>query len=132
MNATDSSIQSVELPLDGKPIGDDETPWRALEYFASTRVIVAAALVFASAAFGPRPMGVGGAGSTLAASLSYFAFAALFAGLSLYLHRRFLAQVIGQLVLDFVVITALVVSGGGYCCRQRWCFSFVPSPCWQS
>ena len=70
--------------------------------------------VFASAAFGPRPMGVSGAtGSTLAASLSYFALAALFAGLSLYLHRRFLAQLIGQLVLDLVVITVLVVSSGG-------------------
>ena len=85
-----------------------------MEYFASTRVIVAAALVFASAAFGARPLGVSGlAGSTLVASLSYFAFAALFAGLSLYVHRRFLAQVIGQLVLDLVVITVLVVSSGG-------------------
>ena len=95
-----------------------------MEYFASTRVIVAAALVFASAAFGARPLGVSGvAGSTLVASLSYFAFAALFAGLSLYVHRRFLAQVIGQLVLDLVVITVLVVSSGGV--ASGWVILFL-------
>jgi two-component system sensor histidine kinase PilS (NtrC family) len=124
VSASDTSIQSVELLLDGKPVADGETPWRAVEYFASTRVIVAAALVFASAAFGARPLGVSGiAGSTLVASLSYFAFAALFAGLSLYVHRRFLAQVIGQLVLDLVVITVLVVSSGGV--ASGWVILFL-------
>ncbi|HYM48303.1 MAG TPA: ATP-binding protein [Burkholderiaceae bacterium] len=124
VNAPDTSISSAELLLDGKPTGEGETPWRALEYFASTRVIVAVALVFASAAFGTRPLGASGAQqSTLLASLSYFAFAALFAGLSLYLHRRFLAQVIGQLVLDLVVITALVVSGGGV--ASGWVILFL-------
>ena len=124
MSASNTSIQSVELLLDGKPVGEGETPWRAVEYFASTRVIVAAALVFASAAFGARPLGVSGvAGSTLVASLSYFAFAALFAGLSLYVHRRFLAQVIGQLVLDLVVITVLVVSSGGL--ASGWVILFL-------
>ncbi len=124
MSASDTSIQVVEVPLSGRPPGDDETPWRALEYFASTRVIVAAALVFASAAFGARPLGVSGVvGSTLAASISYFGLAALFAGLSLYLHRRFLAQVIGQLVLDFVVITAMVVSSGGV--ASGWVILFL-------
>ncbi len=124
MSASDTSLQSVEVLLDGKPVVDGETPWRAVEYFASTRVIVAAALVFASAAFGARPLGVSGvAGSTLVASLSYFAFAALFAGLSLYVHRRFLAQVIGQLVLDLVVITVLVVSSGGV--ASGWVILFL-------
>jgi two-component system sensor histidine kinase PilS (NtrC family) len=124
VSASDTSIRSVELLLDGKPVADGETPWRAVEYFASTRVIVAAALVFASATFGARPLGVSGiAGSTLVASLSYFAFAALFAGLSLYVHRRFLAQVIGQLVLDLVVITVLVVSSGGV--ASGWVILFL-------
>jgi two-component system sensor histidine kinase PilS (NtrC family) len=124
VSASDTSIQSVELLLDGKPVIDGETPWRAVEYFASTRVIVAAALVFASAAFGARPLGMSGvSGSTLVVSLSYFAFAALFAGLSLYVHRRFLAQVIGQLVLDLVVITVLVVSSGGV--ASGWVILFL-------
>ncbi len=124
MNAPETSITSVDLLPDDKPIVDGETPWRALEYFASTRVIVAAALVFASAAFGARPLGVSGVQqSTLVASLSYFAFAALFAGLALYLHRHFLAQVIGQLVLDLVVITALVVTSGGV--ASGWVILFL-------
>jgi two-component system sensor histidine kinase PilS (NtrC family) len=106
---------SAEPLLDGQPLLEaGETPWRTLEYFASTRVIVASALVLAGAAFGVRP----GAGPSapqliMIASLSYFALAAVFAGLALYVHRRFLPQVIGQLVLDLVVITALVVTGGG-------------------
>lgn len=124
MNAPDSSIATVDSQFDSKLTVESETPWRALEYFASTRVIVAAALVFASAAFGARPLGVSGvAQSTIIASLSYFMFAALFAGLALYVHRRFLAQVIGQLVLDLVVITALFVSSGGV--ASGWVILFL-------
>ena len=123
MNAPESAI-STDVLFDGESGVDAETPWRALEYFASTRVIVAAALVFASAAFGARPLGVSGVtGSTVVASLAYFAFAAIFAGLSLYLHRRFLAQVIGQLVLDLVVITVLVISSGGV--ASGWVILFL-------
>jgi len=124
MNAPDASMASVDLVVDDAADAEDATPWRALEYFASTRVIVAAALVFASAAFGARPLGVGGAPqSTIVASLTYFAFAAVFAGLALYLHRRFLAQVIGQLVLDLVVITTLFVSSGGV--ASGWVILFL-------
>lgn len=124
MSASDTAVTPVDALFDDKSTVEAETPWRALEYFASTRVIVAAALVFASAAFGARPLGVSGMPpSTIVASLSYFAFAALFAGLALYLHRRFLAQVIGQLVLDLIVITALVVSGGGV--ASGWVILFL-------
>jgi len=124
MNAHEATIAAVDLVLDDTPEAETATPWRALEYFASTRVIVAAALVFASAAFGARPLGVGGVlQSTIVASLSYFAFAAIFAGLALYLHRRFLAQVIGQLVLDLVVITTLFVSSGGV--ASGWVILFL-------
>ncbi len=124
MNVPEASIAAVDLVLDDTPEAETATPWRALEYFASTRVIVAAALVFASAAFGARPLGVGGVPqSTIVASLSYFAFAAIFAGLALYLHRRFLAQVIGQLVLDLVVITTLFVSSGGV--ASGWVILFL-------
>ncbi|MGH6612274.1 MAG: histidine kinase dimerization/phospho-acceptor domain-containing protein, partial [Burkholderiaceae bacterium] len=127
MNETDPPIGQAgptDSLLDGRPIVESDTPWRALEYFASTRVIVAAALVFASAAFGVRPLGISGMQqSTLVASLSYFAFAAVFAALALYFHRRFLAQVIGQLVLDMVVITAMVVGSGGV--ASGWVILFL-------
>jgi two-component system, NtrC family, sensor histidine kinase PilS len=110
--------------LDGLPVpGGAEAPWRTLEYFASTRVIVASALVLASAASGVRSLTVGAAQWTLVASLVYFGCGAVFAGLALYVHRRFLAQVIGQLVLDLAAITALVVTGGGV--ASGWAILFL-------
>jgi two-component system sensor histidine kinase PilS (NtrC family) len=111
--------------LDGLPVpGGAEAPWRTLEYFASTRVIVASALVLASAALGVRPSAAPGAAQwTLIASLIYFGCGALFAGLALYVHRRFLAQVIGQLMLDLAAITALVVTGGGV--ASGWAILFL-------
>lgn len=110
-----STAGGVEPLLDGRPAFDSaEAPWRTLEYFASTRVIVASALVLASAASGVRPiLSPGGLQWALLASLVYFAAGAVFAGLALYVHRRFLAQMIGQLVLDLAAITVLMVTGGG-------------------
>ena len=43
--------------------------------------------------------------------------------LSLYLHRRFLAQLVGQLVLDLIVITTLFVSSGGV--ASGWVILFL-------
>ena len=115
--ASPSDTDGVVSPLlDGLPVSSSaEAPWRTLEYFASTRVIVASALVLASAASGVRAMTGGPAGAqwALIASLLYFGCGAIFAGLALYFHRRFLAQVIGQLALDLAAIGALVVTGGG-------------------
>jgi two-component system, NtrC family, sensor histidine kinase PilS len=105
---------AVEPLVDGQQFDPSEAPWRTLEYFASTRVIVASALVLANAAFGIRPVGLpAGPQLMLLATLAYFALAAIFAGLALYVHRRFLPQVMGQLLLDLVIITAMVVTGGG-------------------
>ena len=99
-------------------------PWRTLEYFASTRVIVASALVLAGAASGVRPLSAPGEPQwTLLTSLVYFVLGAAFAGLALYVHRRFLAQVIGQLLLDLVVIGVLVVTGGGV--ASGWVILFL-------
>jgi two-component system sensor histidine kinase PilS (NtrC family) len=111
--------------LDGLPVASTaEAPWRTLEYFASTRVIVASALVLASAASGVRPLPAPGAPQwTLVASLVYFGCGAVFAGLALYVHRRFLAQVVGQLLLDLAAITALVVTGGGV--ASGWAILFL-------
>jgi two-component system, NtrC family, sensor histidine kinase PilS len=102
----------------------DTAPWRTLEYFASTRVIVASALVLASAASGVRPLLAPGEPQwVLLTSLAYFMAGAAFAGLALYVHRRFLAQVIGQLVLDLVAIGVLVVTGGGV--ASGWVILFL-------
>lgn len=116
---------SAEPLLDGHADADPgEAPWRTLEYFASTRVIVASALVLAGAASGVRPASPpGGPQWLLLTSLLYFSLAAIFAGLALYVHRRFLAQVIGQLVLDLAAIGVLMVSGGGV--ASGWVILFL-------
>jgi len=99
-------------------------PWRTLEYFASTRVIVASALVLAAAASGVRPISAPGEPQwVLLTSLLYFVLGAAFAGLALYVHRRFVAQVVGQLLLDLVVIGVLVVIGGGV--ASGWVILFL-------
>ena len=118
------AADAVESLLDGRPGTDSrEAPWRTLEYFASTRVIVASALVLASAA-GVRPVSSpGGPQWTVVTALIYFSLAAVFAGLALYVHRRFLAQVIGQLALDLVAIGVLVVTGGGV--ASGWVILFL-------
>jgi two-component system sensor histidine kinase PilS (NtrC family) len=119
--AADDAVESL---LDGRsPAQHGEAPWRTLEYFASTRVIVASALVLASAA-GVRPVSSSGLPQwTVLTALLYFSLAAVFAGLALYVHRRFLAQVIGQLALDLVAIGVLVVTGGGV--ASGWVILFL-------
>jgi len=112
-------------PLLDQSLDDPGTaPWRTLEYFASTRVIVASALVLASAASGVRPLSAPGEPQwVLLTSLLYFVLGAVFAGLALYVHRRFLAQVIGQLLLDVAAIGVLVVTGGGV--ASGWVILFL-------
>jgi two-component system, NtrC family, sensor histidine kinase PilS len=93
-------------------------PWRTLQYFALSRVLVASGLLLSLAAFGgaATPFGVTGAQAApllLAGSVTYFGLAALLAVAAFYLRQRFLAQVIAQLSIDLVLITALVVGGGG-------------------
>lgn len=103
-----------EAPADLPSEEQEEAPWRTLEYFATTRVFVASALVLGAAALGIKSPGVSGGlqGSVLMA-LGYFGAAALFAGLALYVHRHFMPQVFGQLTLDLAAVTALVVASGG-------------------
>ncbi|MGZ9030840.1 MAG: sensor histidine kinase [Burkholderiaceae bacterium] len=115
---------AVESLLDNRSLAQSGgAPWRTLEYFASTRVIVASALVLASAA-GTRPVSLtAGPQWTVLTALLYFSLAALFAGLALYVHRRFLAQVIGQLALDLLAIGVLVVTGGGV--ASGWVILFL-------
>jgi len=112
-------------PLLGQSLDDPgAAPWRTLEYFASTRVIVASALVLASAASGVRPLSAPGELQwVLLTSLLYFVLGAVFAGLALYVHRRFLAQVIGQLLVDVAAIGVLVVAGGGV--ASGWVILFL-------
>ena len=108
-------MATVERAADEVNAGEhDEAPWRTLEYFATTRVIVASALVLGAAAIGFRSPGApSGLQAGLLMALGYFGASALFAALALYVHRRFMPQVLGQLSLDLVAVTTLVISSGG-------------------
>jgi two-component system sensor histidine kinase PilS (NtrC family) len=108
-------LSAVEPTVEEAAAGmTEDAPWRTLEYFATTRVIVASALVLGAAAFGFRSLASASAPRFgLLLMLGYFVAAALFAGLALYFHRRFLLQVFGQLALDLGAVTALVIAGGG-------------------
>jgi two-component system sensor histidine kinase PilS (NtrC family) len=108
-------MAAVEPPVqEGAVAEHEDAPWRTLEYFATTRVIVASALVLGAAAFGFRSAGAAtGLQSGLLMALGYFGAAAAFAGLALYFHRHFLPHVFGQLALDLAAVTTLVIAGGG-------------------
>ncbi len=105
--------QRDPLRDDHSAADSDDPPWRTLEYFATTRVIVASALVLAAAAFGVRTSAAGAAQTALTTTFIYFIGAATFAVLALYVRRRFMSQLVAQLALDLGVITILVVTGGG-------------------
>lgn len=92
--------------------------WRTLQYFALSRVLVASALLLSLATIGgaAAPFGVTGpqaAPLLLAGSVTYFGLSAVLAVAAFSLRQRFLAQVVGQLAVDLVLITALAVGGGG-------------------
>ena len=88
--------------------------WRTLEYLALIRVLIVSTLVLVLAAFGP-PLGGGGAGAPrlLAVGLVYFLFAATLAILTLFMRSNFALQLGGQLVVDLIMISTLLVLGGG-------------------
>jgi two-component system sensor histidine kinase PilS (NtrC family) len=97
------------------PIASDDAPWRTLQYLALARVLVASSLLLTVAALGgtlTRPEAAG-ADLSLPLVITYFAAASLLALAALYLRRHFTAQLAGQLATDLVIITLLVVLGGG-------------------
>jgi len=90
----------------------DEPAWRTLEYFALTRALIASALVLAVVALGPGP---GGWQTTPVAvgSVVYFVLSAALAVITIYLRQRFFAQVATQIAVDLIVISSLLILGGG-------------------
>lgn len=88
--------------------------WRTLEYLALIRVLIVSTLVLIIAAFGPPLAGpAADAPRLLAVGLVYFLFAATLAILTLFMRTNFALQVGGQLVIDLIMISVLVVLGGG-------------------
>lgn len=95
----------------------DELSWRALQYFALIRVLLGAALL-CMAVFGGAPalFGLPAGGPTamlLAGNAVYLGLAVVLALAAFYVRRQFLGQVTAQLSVDLILITALVMGGGG-------------------
>ncbi len=105
-------MAAVGEPARAAPLDGGEPAWRTLEYFALTRVLIASALVLSVVAVGA---GAAGWHATPVAigSVVYFALAALLAVITLYVRQRFVAQVALQIALDLIVISALLMLGGG-------------------
>ena len=100
--------------MDGNRSAATDTPpaWRTLRYFAATRVLIASALLLM---LGTLSTSLGAADNQrlFLIAAAYFAFATGFSVVAAMVQWRFFAQILGQLMLDMVLISALVVSGGG-------------------
>jgi len=90
----------------------DEPAWRTLEYLALTRALIASALVLAVVALGPGPAGWHTTPVAIG-SVVYFLLSAALAVLALYVRQRFFAQVATQIAVDLIVISSLLMLGGG-------------------
>ncbi|MFN7758904.1 MAG: sensor histidine kinase [Betaproteobacteria bacterium] len=94
-----------------------ELSWRALQYFALIRVLLAAALLSmalfggTAALFGLPERGT--ASMLLAGNAVYLGLAVVLALAAFYVRQQILGQVAAQLAVDLVLITALVLGGGG-------------------
>lgn len=106
----------LNLPPESEASAPTEGPWRTLAYFTLSRVVVTSALLLSLAAFGAPFFGRGAAQSStsiVVLALIYFLSAAGFASMALYWRQRLLWQVVGQLAVDLVIITAMATLGGG-------------------
>jgi two-component system sensor histidine kinase PilS (NtrC family) len=93
-------------------LGADEPAWRTLEYLALTRALIASALVLAVVAFGPGPAGWHSTPVAIG-SVVYFVLSAALAMIAIYARQRYFAQVATQIAVDLIVISSLLMLGGG-------------------
>ncbi len=105
-------MAAVGEPARATALEVDEPAWRTLEYFALTRALIASALVLSVVALGSGPAGWH-ATPVAIGSLVYFALSALLAVVAIYVRQRFFAQVALQIAVDLIVISSLLMLGGG-------------------
>ncbi len=96
-----------------------EQAWRTLEYYALIRVLVASGLLLSLVALGApfswrSTSGEQNLPLILACSVVYFVLTGAQAVAAFYARRSFLLQVGGQLAVDLVIITLLIVFTGGF------------------
>lgn len=87
--------------------------WRSLQTFAVTRVVIAIVLLIYVSFSGKKAFGEPDRLLDMATSISYLLLALVFFVLLLHWRRRFLLQLLSQIVVDIGVISLLYVSAGG-------------------
>lgn len=94
-----------------------EPPWRPLELLSLARVLVVGALLLGALAAGlpspPLQTTRFPAPTLPGLALAYFALTVIVAGVALYWHRHFRGQLVAQLAIDMLAITAIVTVAGG-------------------
>lgn len=89
------------------------TLWQTLLTFNITRVLIVIVLLVYLVLSVKTDMPAADRLHYAEISVIYFALAILFAGLALYLKRRFLLQLLSQIVIDIAVISILYILSGG-------------------
>lgn len=123
-NALTSSLQSLDLKRLVWPTGklaaasdasgaSREAFWRSLQTFAVTRVVISLVLLIYVSFSGKKAFLEPDRLLDLAASLGYLVLALGFFILILHWRRRFLLQLLSQILVDISVISLLYVSAGG-------------------
>lgn len=97
----------------GPPPGTRETFWRTLQTFCVTRVAIALVLLAYLTVHTIRDSGGEGAPVDWRAGVLYLLVSFGFALLPVYLQRRFIIQLLTQVVFDIAAISLLYVTAGG-------------------
>jgi two-component system sensor histidine kinase PilS (NtrC family) len=107
------AIDIVARPDAGAP-----PPWRTLEYLSLARLLVSIALVLSFTAFGTPLLGrlpaeTAQHGWIMVGAFGYFVLAVALAFAAFFVRRNFTLQVVGQLLIDMTLVSALLVATGG-------------------
>lgn len=101
------------LATQGPPVGTRHTFWKTLQTFCITRVAIAFILLAYLAVNAVRTPGASELALDWQSSILYLLVALSFALLSVHVPRRFMLQLLVQVVFDIAAISYLYVTAGG-------------------
>jgi len=90
-----------------------ETFWRTLQTFSVTRIVITAVLLVYLGFNSFKETGSASPSVNWQTCVLYLVFAVAFAGLSVYVQRRFFLQLVAQVTIDIVAISLLYLAAGG-------------------
>ncbi len=95
------------------PQGARDTFWRTLQTFCITRIVIAVVLLVYLGFNAFKDVGAGTGPVDWQTCIAYLSLAVGFALLSVYVRRRFMLQLLAQLLVDIVSISMLYIAAGG-------------------